>query len=289
MALQIPSGMIPLTAGWRKNHPADTTPMGVNNDLFGGIKVVRTRSEMLSIHPNYLQADYSSCLVIRDGSPPKPVLYTLEVAPSLPNGTTMAEWRKFEAGGIVPGGLVFKGLYTSTDPVLSDTDLNAVAGHFYVVDSVVPILVDRADMFDGVSKQLLNNDWVLYDGDVWIHLDRSDEFVVTWQSMTGKPQVILDLENNILPPHTHPETDILFNSIPMDFTWNFEGLKTYQLPLDYQILRLNWVIMYGKHLPKDNLAYWLNTDTNILHLGESVNPSNYTKLYINCKILQLFP
>ena len=291
MPVNIPLGLIPLTAGWRKNDPRDNTVTGINNDLFGGLKVVRTRAEMLAIHPNYLQPGYAACLVIKDGSvgnssnsSPSAALYSLESAASFQDATAYEDWLLIDTGTEITSGLTFVGLYTEIEPVLTDADAGITPGNFYVVDTSVAININSPDLFEGVATVLNNNDWIIYQDGLWVHIDRTDEFTVTWDTLTGKPQVILDLEAGLLPEHTHEEFNDLGALLPVDidFTWNFNGVKNYQLPQDNRTIKLNWVIIYGNHLPKDNLSHWLDTDEKKVYLGEDINPTNRTKIFINC-------
>jgi hypothetical protein len=71
----------------------------------------------------------------------------------------------------------------------------------------------------------------------------------------------------------------------LDFMWNFTGTKTYAFPSNFEIVRINWVSLFGIILPKDNISYTVNPIEKTLSLGDLWTPSNGDKIQISAKLI----
>jgi hypothetical protein len=73
----------------------------------------------------------------------------------------------------------------------------------------------------------------------------------------------------------------------LDFNWEFDGNKVYTFPSEIKLVRINFVVLYGYFLPKDNIAYTIDTDMNTLTLGEVWNPSVADKIQISARFINV--
>jgi len=273
-----PKGLIPMTAGFVKNNPADKTIMGINNDLHGGIKVVRTHAEMLAIPKVYLLKDYSACFVTDNNGEGRPAFYYLTSAPSGTDGTLDQDWTIWSVSGQgdLPGGLKFKGLLDASNIQITDAYAGNKAGDFYVVETTSTQTVTDPSIFGGSTENLNNNDWVIYDDTQgkFTHLNRAVEYIATWANLTGKPQVIKDFVNGIMPTHGHSSTQITLSK-----TINGTEYTTLNPLLD--------VILYSNILAADLTSA---TDANLLNYGqlkEAFSTSESMQNYVD-QVIEIF-
>ena len=210
---QYPKGMIPMTGGFVKNDPSDTYPMGIARDLYGGFKVASTIDDMLGLHPNYLLPGYTACLVL-GGTEGGVELYYLQQTPSNSDSTLIEDWQQSELGGVAESALKYKGAFYPSSYTIYDSDSNNEAGDLYIVNidtADTSVIITDTDLFNGNTTTVYQGDWVLFNGTSFEHISQQVSTLVTWDTLAGKPKILDDYINKILPSHTHGSGDIEVN------------------------------------------------------------------------------
>jgi hypothetical protein len=196
-----------------KNHPSDSTVMGVNNDLHGGVKVVNTHAEMLAIHPNYLLKDYTACLVTNDDGLGASSLYLLTAIPSNATSTIDDDWTEWDIGTAnIPSELNFKGKFDPTSYTLADAGVHAVGDLYIVENSLNPSNVNDVNLLGGVATDVYSNDFLVYTSDsVFLHINRSNDSIIIWDTLLGIPTAVTDLIAGTVQAHTQDVSTIDIN------------------------------------------------------------------------------
>lgn len=212
-----PKGLIPLTAGFMKNSKDDNTVMGISNDLHGGMKVVDTIADMLSIHPSYLSKDWSVCMVLDSDGAGASNIYVLSETPASADSTVITEWKKWSPWDAASVGFPFrfKNKINPSSYVLTDSSPTNVGGDIYLVETDVPVTITDPNLMGGVPATCYNGDWIVFDQDdsMFVYFGQSSGVRLSWDALTGKPTIITDLVDGILPSHTHDVSKVTLSKV----------------------------------------------------------------------------
>jgi hypothetical protein len=170
----------------------------------GGFHAVLTLQQMLNM-PSWLRildAENTTVVYVANDN----VLYELINEPGTP-ATTLTDWDVISIGGgdtdrVI--NLVGEWNADNTTPVLQDSGATGITGDAYVViGAPSPTDVTHAGLFGGATKNVVNGDYVISVGTMWITLKTA----VTWEGI-NKPQAIVDYVAGTVIAHTHDISDI---------------------------------------------------------------------------------
>lgn len=212
-----PQGMLPLTAGFRANSSEDSYPMGINNELHGGLKAVKNWTELLLVPNQRLIPLFTFALIAEvdaGNGETRSGLFKLDSLPAGGLPHTSANWSEIELQATVEGGLQFKGFFDPSN--YSIQDATGEEGFMYVVENAPQpgITVNDPGLFGGVPTTVVTGDQLFHDGTVFMHLDLSDSSGVNWDNLPGKPQALLDYVNGIIISHDHDSSEVDVNFQP---------------------------------------------------------------------------
>lgn len=265
-----PKGMLGLTAGFRANSSEDTYPMGINNELHGGLKAVKNWAELLLIPNDRLIANFTFALISEidagDGKT-RSGLFRLK---SLSTPHVVADWEEIEFAATVEGAMRFKGFFDPSNYTISDS--NSEEGHMYIVEKAPApgITVTDPDLFGGVATTVQTGDQLIHNGTIFMHLDLSEASTVTWDTLQNKPQVIIDYVAGTVISHSHLSSEITVDYTP-DPDGPIIGSLANLLPQIVYLHRLSSDISSAKD---DQLILWGELKNHLLTSNEVGNMIN---------------
>jgi hypothetical protein len=114
----------PLTTAWQHNDPLDKTPLGISNELYGGIKVVQSIGEMLQIPVEHMQVNYTMCFVTTNLDLTEAAQYILSSVPlgGVDSESVLSDWTLVNSNYTpLPSGnvLIREGFITTNGLVLT--------------------------------------------------------------------------------------------------------------------------------------------------------------------------